>query len=130
MKRELVHNVKVFPYTSGTAIDKSGFASGVLGVTAGADGDLILTITHSDDGASFETVTDTGVFFDSPAKDGAVTLTELSKSGYKGVNMDLSGLKDFVKVEASGAAAAGATYAVALGDAGSGPVSDAGSGPT
>lgn len=35
MKRELIENVRVTPYTSGTAFDREGFLSGVLGVLIG-----------------------------------------------------------------------------------------------
>lgn len=33
MKRELLENVKVQPYTSGSAIDREGYLSAVLGVS-------------------------------------------------------------------------------------------------
>ena len=36
MKRELLENVKVQPYTSGSAIDREGYLSAVLGVSLGA----------------------------------------------------------------------------------------------
>ena len=36
MKRELLENVKVQPYTSGDAIDREGYLSAVLGVSLGA----------------------------------------------------------------------------------------------
>ena len=36
MKRELLENVKVKPYTSGDAIDREGYLSAVLGVSLGA----------------------------------------------------------------------------------------------
>ena len=35
MKRELIQNVKVTPYTSEEAIDRDGFLSAVLGVLVG-----------------------------------------------------------------------------------------------
>ncbi len=35
MKRELLQNVKVMPYTSGDVLDRSGFLSAVLGIKIG-----------------------------------------------------------------------------------------------
>ena len=58
MKRELIQNVKVQPYTSGAALDRTGFLSGVIGAVIGTAGALTLTITHSDDNSSYEAVTD------------------------------------------------------------------------
>ena len=58
MKRELIQNVKVQPYTSGAALDRTGFLSGVIGAVIGTAGALTLTITHSDDYSSYVAVTD------------------------------------------------------------------------
>lgn len=54
MKRELIQNVKVTPYTSEVAIDRDGFLSAVLGVLVGTPtGSLTglavkLTVTECD----------------------------------------------------------------------------------
>ena len=53
MKRELIQNVKVQPYTSGAALDRTGFLSGVIGAVIGTAGSLTLSITHSDDHCSY-----------------------------------------------------------------------------
>ena len=97
MKRELIQNVKVQPYTSGAALGRTGFLSGVIGAVIGTAGALTLSITHSDDNSSYEAVTDKLVF---PVN----------------IDIDLLGLKNYVKITASGAAATSTTLAVVLGD--------------
>ena len=100
MKRELIQNVKVQPYTSGAALDRTGFLSGVIGAVIGTAGALTLTITHSDDNSSYE----------------AVTTEELEVGDVVNIDIDLLGLKNYVKITASGAAATSTTLAVVLGD--------------
>ena len=57
MKRNLFENIKIQPYTSGDAVEKSGFLSAILGGKVGTTGDLTVTVTHSDDGTTFDEVT-------------------------------------------------------------------------
>lgn len=116
MKRELIQNVKVQPYTSGDAIERTCFLSGIIGVVIGTAGALTLTITHSDDGATFEAVTDKLVFPEKQTEGGTFTTEELAKDDVVNIDIDLVGLKNFVKITASGAAATGTTLAIALGD--------------
>lgn len=116
MKRELLQNVKVQPYTSGDVLERAGFLSAVIGAKVGAAGALTLTISHSDDGGAFETVTDELVFPDKKTENGAYTTDGLNKDDIVNVDIDLVGLKDFVKITASGASAAGSTLAIAMGD--------------
>lgn len=116
MKRELIQNVKVLPYTSGDAIDRTGFLSGVIGAVIGTAGALTLTVTHSDDDTSYEAVTDKLVFPEKQTEGGTFTTEELAKSDIVNIDIDFVGLKNFVKVTASGAAATGTTLAIALGD--------------
>ena len=66
MKRELIQNVKVTPYTSEEAIDRDGFLSAVLGVLVGTPtGDptglaVKLTVTECDtEGGSYTPAADT-----------------------------------------------------------------------
>lgn len=122
MKRELLQNVKVQPYTSGSAIERAGFLSGILGAVIGTAGELTLTITHSDDGTIFEAVTDKLVFPDKQTEGGTYTLEELEKDVVVNIDLDLVGLKKYVQITASGAAAASTTLALALGDRHSQPV--------
>lgn len=77
MKRELIQNVKVQPYTSGAALDRTGFLSGVIGAVIGTAGALTLTITHSDDNSSYEAVTDKLVFPEKQTEGGTFTTEEL-----------------------------------------------------
>lgn len=116
MKRELLQNVKVQPFASGTAVERAGFLSAVVGAVIGTAGTLTLTIKHSDDGATFETVKDELVFPDKKTKDGAYTTDALKKDDVVNIDIDLVGLKDFVQITASGDAAEGTTLAIALGD--------------
>ena len=65
MKRELLQNVKVMPYTSGDVLDRSGFLSAVLGIKVSSiTGNpntckVVLKIEHGDSEAGdFAPVTD------------------------------------------------------------------------
>lgn len=117
MKRELIQNTKVLPYTSGDAIDKAGFLSGVIGAVIGTEGALTLTVTHCDiaDG-TFVAVTDKQLFPEKQTTGGVFTTDTLKAGNVVNIDIDLLGLKDFIKVTASGAAATGTTLAIALGD--------------
>lgn len=116
MKRELLQNVKVQPLTSGNAVEKTGFLSGIIGAVIGTAGALTITITHSDDNATYEAVTDKMVFPDKQTEGGTFTTEELAKDDVVNIDVDLAGLKNYVKITASGAAASGTTLAIALGD--------------
>ena len=69
MKRELLQNVKAIPYASGDVIDRTGFLSAVVAVSALAAGNVKLAITHADasDG-TFEAVTDERLVVGGPAE--------------------------------------------------------------
>lgn len=116
MKRELIQNVKVLPYTSGNAIDRTGFLSGVIGAVIGTAGALTLTVTHSDDDTDYVAVTDKLVFPEKQTEGGTFTTEELAVDDVVNIDIDLVGLKNFVKITASGAAATSTTFAVVLGD--------------
>lgn len=123
MKRELMQNVKVAPYTSGAAIDRQNFLSGIVAVKVATAGALTLTVTHCDtEGGAYEAVKDSFIApTEGAVTNGAVALTV--KVGDKvNLDLDLVGCKRYIKVTASGAAAADATYATALGDAQNTPV--------
>ena len=122
MKRNLFENVKVQPYASGEVVDKRGFLSAILGCKIGTAGDLTLTVTHSDDGTNFEAVTDERVFPEAKTIDGTYTVKSLAKDDVVNIDIDLLGLRDYVKITASGAAAANTALALALGDAREMPV--------
>lgn len=119
MKRELLHNVKVQPYTSGDVVERTGFLSAVVGAAVSAAGALTLKIEHSDDGTTFEEVTDKLVFVEKPTEGGEFTTEELEADTVVNIDIDLVGLKNFIKITASGATA---TLAIVLGDNGVQPV--------
>lgn len=116
MKRELIQNTKVQPYTSGDAIERTGFLSGVIGAVIGTAGALTVTVAHSDDRTTFENVTDVLVFPEKQTEGGVFTTDALAAGDIVNIDVDLVGLKNFVKFTASGAAATGTTLAIALGD--------------
>ncbi len=116
MKRELLQNVRIQPYTSGDVFERTGFLSAVVGAVIGTAGALTLTIKHSDDGSTFESVSDELVFPDKKTKDGVYTADTLAKDDVVNIDIDLVGLKDFVQITASGDAAANTALAIALGD--------------
>ena len=122
MKRELLENVKVQPYTSGDAIERTGYLSAILGCVIGTAGALTLTVTHSDDGTTFVPVTDERVFPEKVTTGGVFTTEEYAKDDVVNIDLDLVGLKNYVKITASGTAATNTTFAIALGDNGEQPV--------
>ena len=125
MKRELFQNVTAIPYTSGDAIDRSGFLSAVVAVKAAAAGDVKVVITHSDTTTgTFEAVSDEKLFIGGDEAKG------LKADETADFDIDLVGCKQFIKVTLSGTAAATgsgdtaetAACAVVLGDAAEQPV--------
>lgn len=122
MKRALLQNVKVQPYTSGAVIDKTRFLSAILGAVIGTAGTLTITATHSDDGTTFEPVTDKLVFPEKATTGGVFTTDTLEIGDIINIDVDFAGLKNFVKLTVSGAAAGSTTLALALGDKSEQPV--------
>ncbi len=114
MKRELFQNITAIPYTSGDAIDKTGFLSAVIGANVAAGAKMTVKVEHSDDGETFEPVTDPWVFPEQPTKDGEYTFEnpagagaedaegELDTGGVVNVDVDLVGLKNIVKFTVTG----------------------------
>lgn len=114
MKRELFQNITAIPYTSGDAIDKTGFLSAVIGANIAAGAKMTVKVEHSDDGETFEPVTDPRVFPEQSAKDGEYTFEnpadagaedaegELDTGGVVNVDVDLVGLKNIVKFTVTG----------------------------
>lgn len=131
MKRELLENVKVQPYTSGDAIDREGYLSAVLGVSLGAATDTTtgitvkVTFTECDTkGGSYTPVADKLVVPGKTTDDtGAVTIeADPAGSELHNIDIDLVGCKQFIKaavaVECTGGTSQSctATCAIALGD--------------
>lgn len=131
MKRELLENVKVQPYTSGDAIDREGYLSAVLGVSLGAatgtpTGITVkVTFTECDtEDGSYTPVADKLVVPGKTTDDtGAVTIeADPAGSELHNIDIDLVGCKQFimatVAVECTGETSPSctATCAIALGD--------------
>ena len=124
MKRELLENVKVQPYTSGDAIDREGYLSAVLGVSLGAatgtpTGITVkVTFTECDtEGGSYTPVADKLVVPGKTTDDtGAVTIeADPAGSELHNIDIDLVGCK---QLECTGGTSPSctATCAIALGD--------------
>jgi hypothetical protein len=122
MKRELIQNAKVQPYTSGDAVERTGFLSAILGANIGTAGALTVTATHSDDGTTFVPVTDKLVFPEAPTVGGVFTTPALGVGDITNIDVDLVGLKPYVKFTVSGAASASTTLALVIGDKNEQPV--------
>lgn len=116
MKRELIQNVMVQPYSSGDSIEREGFLSAILAVRVGTTGALTVTVTHGDADTAAEAVTDKLVFPETHTTGGVYTIDSVTAGGVVNIDVDLLGLKNFVKLTLSGAAAANSTAAIALGD--------------
>jgi hypothetical protein len=130
MKRNLFQNITAIPYTSGDAIDRSGFLSAVIGANVASGAEVTVKVEHSDDGETFAPVTDERVFPDTQTKDGVLTFKNepieaedeegtVDAGGVVNIEVDLVGLKNIVKFTVTGAEGA---LAVVLGDAVSQPV--------
>lgn len=118
MKRELFQNVLVSPYTSGDTIERQNFLSCVFGAAVTAAGKLTLTVTHSDDGSTFEAATDMRLEANDKGTftTGGVINVDVEAGDTVNVDIDLVGSKQYIAIAVSGAAAAGATIAYVLGD--------------
>lgn len=120
MKRNLIQNVKAVPYTSGSVIDRTGFLSAVVAVSALAAGNVKLEVTHADTATgTFEAVADERLVVG-----GANEVKDLKAGDIANFDLDLLGCKNFIKVTLSGDAAVSgsgdtaktAACAIVLGD--------------
>lgn len=137
MKRALIQNVKVTPYTSEDVINREGFLSAVLGVLVGTPTDtptgmaVKLTVTESDEEAgSYTPAADKLIPIDKALDaDGAISVdTDAAGGALVDFDLDLVGCKQFVKIKFEIVCTGGstpsctATAALALGDASEVPV--------
>ena len=137
MKRELIQNVKVTPYTSETAIDRDGFLSAVLGVLVGTPSGsptglaVKLTVTECDTESGSYTPAADKLIPVEKALDAAGSISlETDAAGGSLVNFDLDlvGCKQFVKIKyeitctGGSSPSCSATAALVLGDASEVPV--------
>ena len=112
MKRNLFQNVLVMPCKSGDVIDREGYLSAVVGAVVSSGGSMTVTVEHSDDGETFVPVTDERVFPDQQTEGGKLTFKEpvaaedeegpVDTTGVVNVEVDLLGLKQFVKLTVEG----------------------------
>lgn len=117
MKRELIENVKVQPYTSAAVIDRAGFLSAIFAAKTSAAGTVTIALSHCDtsDGAFTDVDDDFAI-----RGDNGVTA---ASGDLVNIDLDLVGCKRFIKITVSSASgAATATYALALGDPAVAPV--------
>lgn len=133
MKRELFQNITAIPYTSGDAIDRRGFLSAVIGTNIASGATLTIKAEHSDDGETFVAVTDKLVFPEMPTEGGEYTFVNtpieaevvegaespVETGGLVNVDVDLVGLKPYVKFTVTGATG---SPVVVLGDSMAQPV--------
>jgi hypothetical protein len=137
MKRELLKNVAVFPYTSAAAQDRDGFLSAVLGVVVSTitgtptSAKITVTATECDtvDG-TYTPVADALFFAEQDGVVGNVKTISISPTdgGSFQVVLDLVGAKQFIKLDIATSftggttPAATTTSAIALGDSREQPV--------
>lgn len=137
MKRALIQNVKVTPYTSEDAIDREGFLSAVLGVLVGTPTGtptglaVKLTVTESDEeSGSYTPAADKLIPIDKALDgDGVISIdTDAAGGALVNIDLDLVGCKQFVKIKyeitctGGSSPSCSATAALVLGDASEVPV--------
>ncbi len=119
MKRELFENVKVIPGGLSAAIDRTGFLSAVLGVSAQAEDTLKIKAEHSDtENGEFTEIDDQFIGITGALEDVAV-----GEGQTVNICIDLLGCKRYIKLSVEGSAEGQAlSSAVALGDPATAPV--------
>lgn len=128
MKRNLFQNVTAIPYKSGEAIDRTGFLSAVIGANVASGSTMTVKVEHSDDGETFVPVADERVFPEKQTTGGEYTFKNEPIEGAEevgglvNVDVDLVGLKNFVKFTVTGNDETAGGLAVVLGDAAVQPV--------
>ena len=136
MKRTLLENVKVMPYTSEDVIDREGFLSAVLGVLTGEPTgaptgmSVKVTFTESDEKAgTYTPVADEKLVLGHVIEEGVLEMeTDAAGGQLIDVDLDLVGCKQYVKAKVEMACTGGtspsctATCALVLGDAAEMPV--------
>jgi len=125
MKRAIFQNIKTVPYESGDVIDRANYLSLIFAAAIVTAGKLTLTVTHSDDGATFTPAKDTRLEANDSGTvttGGVISIDAVGAGDLINVDIDLVGCKQFVKIAVSGTAEEDATYAYTLGDAQYAPV--------
>ena len=123
MKRELIQNIKPIPWEDDKAIDRAGFLSAVVAVTAKGSGELTMKVKHCDtEAGEYAEITDAAAYV------GSNTVKDAVSDDLILFDVDLVGCKQFIKVTLEGAALSEGPAAVVLGDAAYTPVEGAGLG--
>lgn len=136
MKRQLFKNVSVVVTPSGKVVDREGFLSAILAVSVGEvtgtpdKVTLSVKLEHADtkDG-EFKEVPDTMLNPEQATVQGGIPDREIESGQELAIDIDLLGCKKFIKVTptitfkgGTTPAAAGAGYAMVLGDPSESPV--------
>lgn len=119
MKRELFENVRVIPGGTGAAIDRAGFLSAVLGISAKVADTLKIKVEHAD------TADGTFTALDDPFVGVTGALGDVGVKAGETVNicLDLIGCKEYVKISVEGSATGQEiSSALILGDPAAAPV--------
>lgn len=119
MKRELFENVRVIPGGTGAAVDRAGFLSAVLGISAKAADTLKIKVEHADtvDG-TFAAPNDPFVGVTGALKD-----VDINAGETVNICLDLIGCKEYVKISVEGSATGQEiNSALILGDPATAPV--------
>ena len=119
MKRELFENVKVIPGGTGAVIDRAGFLSAILGVSAKKADTLKIKVEHADQ------ATGTFVVLNDPFAGVTGALKNITVNDDETVNIciDLIGCKQYVKISVEDSAAEQTiNSALILGDPATAPV--------
>ena len=122
MKRSLFQNITAIPYSSGDAIDRSGFLSAVIGANVASGAAVTVKVEHSDDGENFVPVTDKLVFPEKQTEGGEITFKNetvkaegaVDAGGVVNIDVDLVGLKPIVKFTVTGADGLAVVLGVAI----------------
>ena len=119
MKRELFENVKVIPGGIGTVIDRDGFLSAVIGISASVDENIKLKLEHADtETGTFEELEDPYAGVNGELKD--ITIGEGNTAN---ICIDLAGCKRYIRFNVEGNASGQETSsAVVLGHSEKEPV--------
>lgn len=122
MKRALFDTVAVFPFASGSIVNRLGYESAILALTVAAGAKAKIKVEHCDtaDG-TFEAVEDSCIFLDNPVdKETGEAVVENTGDleGVANLNVDLIGCKEYIKITATDATIG----ALALGDPTNAPV--------
>lgn len=119
MRRSILQNIKVKPYSAGDAIDRDRYLSAVLAIhctTVTGNATAEIAVEHCDtETGTFETLDDPRAVLDNK-------IVKLAANELYNADIDLAGCRRYVKLKVTIAGTATCVYALALGDAAQYPV--------